>query len=495
MVKFVTPNVVAAESPPRTPQKRSSEATNEKCTPETTTPDTENESQSLSPSKRQKSDYYDAVLLKSLILQSLQGRLAVDASKGDIQLNGLINIGSGSFSQVYRATIMRQVSSNAGSARNTSSSSDDQERLFTIAIKVITTQSSASRMLREADILKKAGDMAKRGMTCIMPIISMFLGERAGYTGIVQPYVPHLPFESYYTKLDNDQVRGYMRSLLTAIQTVHTLGYVHRDIKPANFIYIPNHNAGYLIDFGLAEPIPVPVDKTSKVLQTSSRQNLKASIQLKDSAKKAAEQARIEELKKCGCDPNYDRLCNYCWSRPREKQERSGTPGYRSPEILQKSEDQGPPIDMWAAGCILIQILTGRAPFFPPKEEPPPPGLDAPAQPLNPDHKNLDSDAVCFSDQLSFCGIPAMTQAMDELKLVLRLSEKDKQNDKLTHEYTMEYIKETCTRLRRDCGVEYGDPEPVFDSVLYELVWRLLCPAYSQRIDASTSLELLCLTE
>jgi len=73
--------------------------------------------------------------------------------------------------------------------------------------------------------------------------------------GIIQPYIPHLPFELYYRNLNNIEILAYMKCLLNAIKTVHKIGFVHRDIKPANFIFLKEARTGYLIDFGLSEPI------------------------------------------------------------------------------------------------------------------------------------------------------------------------------------------------------------------------------------------------
>ena len=39
-----------------------------------------------------------------------------------------------------------------------------------------------------------------------------------------------------------------------------------------------------------------------------------------------------------------------------------GTMNYQSPEVI-NSEDQGLPLDTWAAGCILFKMLTGFVPF------------------------------------------------------------------------------------------------------------------------------------
>ena len=44
--------------------------------------------------------------------------------------------------------------------------------------------------------------------------------------------------------------------------------------------------------------------------------------------------------------------------------QRDGTRGFRAPEVLMKKRDQGPAIDIWSAGIILLTILSGRYPVF-----------------------------------------------------------------------------------------------------------------------------------
>ena len=41
-----------------------------------------------------------------------------------------------------------------------------------------------------------------------------------------------------------------------------------------------------------------------------------------------------------------------------------GTPGFRPPEVLMKFEHQTTAVDMWAAGVILLCILSRTYPFF-----------------------------------------------------------------------------------------------------------------------------------
>ncbi|XP_076149507.1 cell division cycle 7-related protein kinase isoform X1 [Alosa pseudoharengus] len=59
-----------------------------------------------------------------------------------------------------------------------------------------------------------------------------------------------------------------------------------------------------------------------------------------------------------------DRVCNICLSRKQQVAPRAGTPGFRAPEVLIKCQKQGTAIDVWAAGVILLSLLSGRYPFF-----------------------------------------------------------------------------------------------------------------------------------
>ncbi|KAL2078504.1 hypothetical protein ACEWY4_026189 [Coilia grayii] len=57
-------------------------------------------------------------------------------------------------------------------------------------------------------------------------------------------------------------------------------------------------------------------------------------------------------------------ICNICLSRKQQYAPRAGTPGFRAPEVLIKCQKQGTAIDVWAAGVILLCLLSGRYPFF-----------------------------------------------------------------------------------------------------------------------------------
>ncbi|PSR89369.1 Mitogen-activated protein kinase kinase [Actinidia chinensis var. chinensis] len=114
--------------------------------------------------------------------------------------------------------------------------------------------------------------------------------------------------------LSESEVRYYARSILRGIHHIHELGYVHCDLKPENILLVPNKNgvgAKFKVkigDFGLAK--------------------------------------RAKQNKKRKLDPYW-----------------RGTPMYLSPEVVTDCI-QEPPSDIWAFGCMVLEMVTGKPPWF-----------------------------------------------------------------------------------------------------------------------------------
>ncbi|EAY10933.1 CMGC family protein kinase [Trichomonas vaginalis G3] len=96
--------------------------------------------------------------------------------------------------------------------------------------------------------------------------------------------------------------------LLCALKFIHSAGVIHRDLKPSNML-IKSDSSIKVCDFGLS---------------------------------------------RCINDMHQDELLT----------DYIATRWYRAPEIIFGSSKYGPGIDMWAAGCILAELVSGR-PLFP----------------------------------------------------------------------------------------------------------------------------------
>lgn len=109
------------------------------------------------------------------------------------------------------------------------------------------------------------------------------------------------------------EVRNHTRSMLRGLLCIHTNGYVHCDMKPENVLLVPNSSNGStefkvkIGDLGLAK--------------------------------------RENQSKKRRLEPYW-----------------RGTPMYLSPEAVADNV-QDCPADIWALGCIVLEMLTGKPPW------------------------------------------------------------------------------------------------------------------------------------
>ena len=63
----------------------------------------------------------------------------------------------------------------------------------------------------------------------------------------------HDDFKNYYRLFSKQDLKPYMKQLLTALDFIHSNGIIHRDIKPHNVLYNFEAKKLKIIDFGLAE--------------------------------------------------------------------------------------------------------------------------------------------------------------------------------------------------------------------------------------------------
>ncbi|KAK4185646.1 kinase-like domain-containing protein [Podospora australis] len=210
-----------------------------------------------------------------------------------------------------------------------------------VAIKKIYVTSSPTRILNELELLHDLRDCAN-----VCPLITAF--RATDQVVAVLPYFRHADFREYFRKMTVLDMSIYLRSLFTALASVHRVGILHRDIKPTNFLYDPETRRGVLVDFGLAEregsdckPCMCHDDHAAR------KARLRA----------AAERTTMVTANGAIGYPKQD-------TRPSRRANRAGTRGFRAPEVLFKCTEQTTKIDIWSVGVILLTILSRRFPFF-----------------------------------------------------------------------------------------------------------------------------------
>ncbi|XP_059291650.1 mitogen-activated protein kinase kinase kinase 20-like [Lycium ferocissimum] len=112
------------------------------------------------------------------------------------------------------------------------------------------------------------------------------------------------------------EVRNHTRSMLRGLNYIHDIGYVHCDMKPDNILLVPNSNEG------------------------KKSTEFKAKIGDLGLAKREKVQSKKRRL-----EPYW-----------------RGTPMYLSPEAVSDNVQECP-ADIWALGCIVLEMLTGKPPW------------------------------------------------------------------------------------------------------------------------------------
>ncbi len=177
-----------------------------------------------------------------------------------------------------------------------------------IVVKVMRSgganRAHVDRFVREMRILQKLDHPH------IVPILEP--GEVDGALYFTMPYVYGETLRSSLDRfgpLDVADALDVARDLADALGHAHTRGVVHRDVKPENILLSPA--GAYLLDFGFASAPSLTSDEAAQ----------------------------------------------------REASEMVGTPDYVSPEEVSGDRAGDWRSDFYSLGCVLFEMLTGRAPF------------------------------------------------------------------------------------------------------------------------------------
>lgn len=132
-------------------------------------------------------------------------------------------IGQGTFSSVYKALDLHHRKYDNSKWCNCKTN----KQCGYVALKRIYATSSPNRIFTELALLHCLGDHAN-----IAPLITAFRHE--DQVVAVLPYFSHDQFkvlktnQNYYKKMESQQIKCYLRALLSALKHVHTKGYIHR---------------------------------------------------------------------------------------------------------------------------------------------------------------------------------------------------------------------------------------------------------------------------
>jgi cell division control protein 7 len=243
-------------------------------------------------------------------------------------------IGEGTFSSVYKAIDVH------GDDYHNAWREGNEDRH--VALKQITKTTAPFRILSELKILSELG-----GCNNVIPIITAFRHKDS--VVLVFPHIQYTEFREFLARKTMRDVKAYMKSLLTALEHVHSHGYIHRDVKPSNFLYSMERERGYLIDFGLSQK-----EQPGKEEEAREKKG------------KAFFFSSVTSLQAKNRNPPGYLVKD---ARPAMSATRSGTRGFRAPEVLFRVERQSNAIDVWSAGIIFLTVLSEKYPFFNSRED------------------------------------------------------------------------------------------------------------------------------
>jgi serine/threonine protein kinase len=198
----------------------------------------------------------------------------------------------------------------------------------------------------------------------IVKLYSTFQDAKKLY--FILEYCPNRDFSDLIRlqgKLNQECTKFCVAQIVLALEYIHKKNIYHRDLKPENILLDYKFHLK-LCDFATANVRGMFFDKS--VMKFVKNENNKNSNNGSQELKKITEEKNLPR--------GESKSNNLRKSDSYEEEEDSpvhnmnkdlvGTAEYVSPEVLLgQTEDIGPPVDLWALGCIIYFCLTGRTPF------------------------------------------------------------------------------------------------------------------------------------
>ncbi|KYQ90285.1 putative protein serine/threonine kinase [Tieghemostelium lacteum] len=153
---------------------------------------------------------------------------------------------------------------------------------------------------------------------------------------------------------DADCTRYYIAEIISAVEHLHQLGIVHRDLKPENILMSADMHIK-ITDFGTGKIMDKP-----QLTQTNSSSSLSDSTSTSNTTPNTST-GNLEQMVD-QASASTDGTANPQQLQKTRANSFVGTAEYVSPELISNKETSTDS-DLWALGCILYQLTTGRLPF------------------------------------------------------------------------------------------------------------------------------------